>query len=444
VTGHPGTTNRLETVAKLQHRRDVTLPYLLARLRSAEAALLQFSERDPAYRKMAATDLHDAANRRKVYAGQYQALLNQTVFDEKRREESTLRTNDTDILPGSQGRLEKAWKDVTNAQAKLATFEPAYMLFERGEAFFSELFTIARHLVRLSAELPTQSSTRLREYRDSNLESLKFELFSPAPIHRELEQAKLVQSLTFLVERLGGSHPLVVKILDGKTPERRAGELLAGTRLADVAERRKLYDGGAKSIAASDDTMIRLARLVDPDARALRTRYENEVEEVERQAYAEIARVRFKAFGRNVAPDATFTLRLAFGVVQGYMEDGKPVPFHTTFGGAFDRAERMQHREPFALPRRWRDGKAKLDLSTPFNFVSTADTIGGNSGSPVLNRAGELVGVNFDRNRHGLVRNFLYTDEQARHIAVHCRAVLEALRKLYDCEPLVRELKGGT
>jgi hypothetical protein len=232
-------------------------------------------------------------------------------------------------------------------------------------------------------------------------------------------------------------------VLASNNPEKRAAELVGGCKLADVAVRKKLSDSGAMAIEASTDTMIQLARLIDVESRRLRKRYEEEVEEVERQAYAEIAKVRFQFYGRGVAPDATFTLRLAYGSVQGYDEDSRRVPVHTTFGGAFARAERMGHREPFVLPPRWREGRGKLDLATPINFVSTADTIGGNSGSPVLNRAGELVGINFDRNRHGLVRNFVYTDEQARHIAVHSRGVLEALRKLYDCAPLIRELNGS-
>src|SRR5439155_13277958 len=200
---------------------------------------------------------------------------------------------------------------------------------------------------------------------------------------------------------------------------------------------------GKPAINAGRASVIRRAKTIDAEARRLRTRYETEVEEPERQAYSELAKVRFRAFGRGVAPDATFTLRLAYGQVKGYEVGSEKVRFHTTFGEAFDRAAAVGGREPFDLPRRWLDGKAKLDPSTPMNFCSTADTIGGNSGSPVLNRDGELIGINFDRNRHGLVRNFVYTDVQARHVAVHCRAVLEALRKLYDADPLVWELTGG-
>jgi hypothetical protein len=216
--------------------------------------------------------------------------------------------------------------------------------------------------------------------------------------------------------------------------------LIRGTKLYDPAQRKKFVDGGKAAIDASSDPMIVLASKVDAEARRLRTRYETEVEEPERQAYAELAKLRFQKLGRGVAPDATFTLRLAFGQVKGYDLGGEKVRFHTTMGEAFDLSAKLGGREPFDLPKRWLDGKAKLDLSTPMNFCSTADTIGGNSGSPVLNRAGELVGINFDRNRHGLVRNFVYTDVQARHIAVHSRALLEALRKLYGADELVKEL----
>jgi hypothetical protein len=436
VTGHPGTTNRMETLAKLKHRRDLTLPYTLARLRAVEAALHQLSERGPEQARMAATDLHSAANARKAYSGQYQGLLDPAVLERKAKAEADFKAAVPDEDRG-------AFDRVADVQKALAGFERDYLLLERGDGFSSELFGIARQLVRLAAELPKPSAERLREYRDSNLESLKFRLFSPAPVHAELERVKLATALTFLAENLGGEHPLVKKVLAGKAPAARAAELVAGSRLADPAERKKLADGGTKAVEASDDALIRLARLVDGEARALRKRYEDEVEEPERQAYARIAQARFKRYGRGVPPDATFTLRLAFGVVKGYPVDGEALPYATTFGSAFERAEKQGHRPPFELPARWREGKGKLDLATPFNFASTADTIGGNSGSPVLNRAGELVGLNFDRNRHGLVRNFVYTEEQARHISVHSRAVLEALRRLYGADALVKELAAG-
>jgi hypothetical protein len=438
VTGHPGTTNRLETLAKLRHRRDVTLPYTLNRLRTLEAVLLQFSARGAEPAKMAAKDLHRVANARKAITGQYQGLLDPAILAVKEEEEKTLRKP----LPANDPAF-SAWDDIERIQKTFTPFEREYYLLERGDAFESDLFPLARHLVRLAVERPKANAERLREYRDSALESLEFQLFSPAPIHAELERLRLAAGLSFLAENLGGDHPLVTRILAGKPPAARAAELVAGSKLFDPEERRRLARGGMRAILASEDSFIQLALLIDPEARALRKRFEEDVEEPERQANGRIARARFAVLGTNVAPDATFTLRLAFGVVKGYAVDDTTLPFHTTFGGAFEKAERLGGHEPFELPRRWLDGKARLDPSTPLNFVSTADTIGGNSGSPVLNRAGELVGVNFDRNRHGLVRNFVYTDVQARHIAVHSRAVLEALRKLYDAGTLADELAGG-
>jgi hypothetical protein len=382
------------------------------------------------------------ANARKAYAGQYQGLLDPAILRRKAEEETALvigaRTKDAE----EQQALKTALKQIATAEKTFGGFERAYYLLERGDAFDSELFHIARHLVRLAVERPKPYAERLREYRESALESLEFQLFSPAPIYPELEQARLAGSLSFLAENLGGEHPFTVKVLGGQPPAARATELLASSKLADPAERRRIASGGVRAIEESTDPLIVLARQVDAGSRALRKRYEDEVEEVERQANARIARTRFAVLGTAIAPDATFTLRLAFGVVKGYTVDGVDLPYATTFGGAFQRAEQQGHRDPFVLPPRWVESQKKLDLATPFNFVSTADTIGGNSGSPVLNRAGELVGINFDRNRHGLVRNFVYTDQQARHIAVHSRGVLEALRTLYDAGPLVQELMG--
>lgn len=439
VVGHPGTTNRLETVEKLVHRRDVTLPYLLSRQRNMEAALEQYSARGPEQQRQAATILHSVANARKALSGQYQGLLNQEILQKKKSENenfAALAAKSREKAHGPDDRVLKLQKAIEEAQLRLRRIEKEFMLFERGDAFSCDLFTIARHLVRMAEELSKPSPERLREYRNTNLDSLRFQMFSPAPIYPALERVRLKAAMTFMAETLGGEHPIVLAVLEGKSPEARAEELIKGTKLIDVAERKRLTDPAA--IASSNDSMIRLARSVDEFSRRIRTKYEEEVEEPERQAYAELARLRFQAYGRSVPPDATFTLRLAFGTVRGYEVDGESLPYTTTVKDALARAKAMNHREPHALPMRWRS--SQIDPATPFNFVSTADTIGGNSGSPVLNRAGELVGVNFDRNRHGLVRNFVYTDVQARHIAVHSKMVLAALRAIYEAPELVEEL----
>jgi hypothetical protein len=441
VTGHPGTTNRNETIDKLQHRRDVTLPFTLARIRAMEAALIQYGERGPENKRQATTDLHRYANSRKAFSGQYQGLLDPATLRTKAVQEYNL-IGPVIKTPGSEphrAAYDHAVRRIAEIQKAYATFEKPYNLVETGTAFPSPLFSNARHVLRLTAEVEKESGKRLREYRDSNLESLKLELFSPAPIYTDLERTKLLTGITFLAEQLGGTHPLVVKVLNGKSPAQRVEELLK-TKMFDPAERKRLVEGGAIAVSQSTDPMIAFAHNIDDHARTLRKQFEEQVEEPERQAYGEIAKVRFAILGKTIPPDATFTLRLAYGVVKGYEADGQKIPFATTFSGLFDRAEKQRYKEPFELPKRWLDGRAKLDPTTPFNFSATSDTIGGNSGSPVLNRAGEFVGINFDRNRHGLVRNFVYTEEQARHISVHSKGILEALRKLYDCPDLVKEL----
>jgi hypothetical protein len=431
VSGHPGTTNRLETLDRLIHRRDHTLPYTLQMLRHREALLLQYAEKGPEHRRQANRDLYSVANARKALTGQFHGLLDPAILEAKASIERELRPTGSDA----------PWKRIAEAQKNLAGFERRYFLLERGDAFNSQLFRYARHLVRLADELPKKDGERLPEYRSSGLESLKFQLFAKVEVPRDLERVKLTGSLMFLAENVGGGAALFETILAGRSPSQRAEELVAGSRLDDPAFRKLLFEGGAKAIAEAKDPMIQFARLVDAEARALRQQYD-EAEEIQQQASSDIAKVRFERFGTSVAPDATFTLRLAFGVVKGYRVDGVDLPYATQFAGAFAKADEMKNREPFELPRSWLDKRTALDLTTPFNFVSTADTIGGNSGSPVLNRAGEFVGINFDRNRHGLVRNFVYTDEQARHISVHSRAILESLEKIYGAPELLHELRG--
>jgi hypothetical protein len=430
VSGHPGTTNRLETYEDLLRRREHTLPTTLLMLRFREALLTQYAEKGPEQRRWAQRDLFPIANARKALTGQYHGLLDPAIMKSKEDAQNALK-------PKSLDPEDNPWHKIA-----LITDNPFYPLLERGDFFDSRLFKIARHLVRLADELPKEDAKRLSEYRSSGLESLKFQLFSPAPISKDYEQMKLTGSFYYSAEMLGVIHnPFLDILFAGKSIPDRARELIQGTKLDDVEERKRLFEGGANAIEASSDPLIKFARDVDKAARKARQE-KDEGDEVRAQAYAEIAKIRFKKFGTSIAPDATFTLRLAFGTVQGYEVDGVRLAYTTTFEQMYARAKEQEYHPPFDLPKRWLGGKDKLDLKTPFNFVSTADTIGGNSGSPVLNRAGEFVGINFDRNRHGLVRNFVYTDHQARHISVHSRAILESLQKLYGADGLAKELIG--
>ncbi|MBI3823043.1 MAG: S46 family peptidase, partial [Planctomycetes bacterium] len=434
VSGHPGTTNRLETYDHIVHRRTVTLPYMLQMLRYREALLTQYAEKGKEQRRWAQRDLFPVANARKALTGQYHGLLDPAIMAEKKKLEAKLKPKDLKPFQGP-------WESILQVQNWMADFEADYYLIERGDAFDSRLFRIARNLVRLADELPKDDAIRLPEYRSSALDSLKLQLFSPAPISKEYERMKLTGSLYFLAEHKGNGNAslLLPRILHGKSIPQLVDTAIDGTKLDDVAERKRLFEGSRKAIAESKDSMIALARLVDSDGRDIRGDFD-ENDEIRTQAYADIAKIRFAKFGASIAPDATFTLRLAFGTVQGYEVDGVKLGHATTFDQMFARAKEQEHHHPFDLPKRWLDGKDKLDPKTPFNFVSTADTIGVNSGSPVLNRNGEFVGINFDRNRHGLVRNFVYTDHQARHISVHSKAIVESLRKLYDADGLVQEL----
>ena len=265
-------------------------------------------------------------------------------------------------------------------------------------------------------------------------------LYSTAPIHDDLELVKLTDSLGYLTEQLGGDNPIVKKILAGKGPAARAAELLTGTKLIDVAERKRLATGGKAAIAASNDPLIKLAAQVDPEARAVRKKFEEQVTEVERQAYAQIARALFEIEGPSRYPDATFTLRLSFGTVKGYQENGQSIPAVTTMGGAFEHANKHGNVAPWALPQSWHKHKNDIDLKTPFNFVSTCDIIGGNSGSPVINRAGEFVGIIFDGNIQSLVGDFIFDETQNRAVSVHSASILESIKKIYGAESLAAEL----
>lgn len=438
VSGNPGRTSRLFTTAALKLLRDVRMPATLNFLRRLEIQLQQYGAEGEEQTRRAKDELFSIQNSRKAFTGMLRSLQDPALVASKERAEKALRTR----VEGdpSLRKYAGAWDRISKAQKAYRELMWERAMFESTWGFRSRLFSLARTLVRMSKEDEKPNTERLREYRDSARSSLEQQLFSEAPTYLDLEQAKLGDSLSFLSERLGGDHPIVQKVLTGQSPQARAAQLIQNTGLADPAVRRSLAEGGWTAVKASDDPMIELARLVDPTARKVRKEFEEKVVEVEQQAYSEIADAIFATEGTSVYPDATFTLRLAFGPVKGYMENGQSVPPWTTMAGAFDHEKSHGGKEPWKLPKSWHRNRSRIDLSTPMNFVSTADIIGGNSGSPVINRKAEVVGLIFDGNIYSLAADYIYTDEVARATSVHSSAIREALLKIYDAPHLVNEL----
>ncbi|HEY6843208.1 MAG TPA: S46 family peptidase, partial [Thermoanaerobaculia bacterium] len=439
VSGHPGRTDRLNTLEHLEFFRDVTYPFTLNLLRRREVLLDTYSQRSAENERRAHDDLFSIKNSRKAYIGLLGGLQDPAIMQKKADAEAALRQK-VAADPQLGSAYGDAWQMVHNAFAAYRPFMTEYRFLEGSYAFNSDLFQLARTIVRLGEESQKPNAQRLREYRESNLPSIKLQLYSEAPVYDDLETVKLADSLSHWMENVGADNPLVKQVLNGKSPSERASELVRGTKLRDVAERRRLVDGGAAAINASNDPMIQLARLVDPRSRELRTMYESQVDEPLTQAYAKIANATFKAFGGETYPDATFTLRLSFGTVKGYDLNGVHDPWATTMSGAFQHAAEHKNQPPFDLPKSWFDKKAAIKGTTPFDFVSTADIIGGNSGSPVVNRAGEFVGIIFDGNLQSLPWDYQFDDRVGRAIAVDSASILEALRHVYAATNVVNEL----
>ncbi|SIO64939.1 dipeptidyl-peptidase 7. Serine peptidase. MEROPS family S46 [Singulisphaera sp. GP187] len=443
VAGHPGKTSRLNTVAHLEYLRDVSFPFSLEILHAREAFLAEYGKKGAEHARQAMDELFGYQNSRKAREGGLKGLKDEALMARKREAEVTLRDR-IKADHAAQAAYGSAWDKIAAAHQVSTKIAKRFNFLERGFAFDSALFHVARTLVRLAQEQEKPNGDRLREYRESALESLQLALFSDAPIYPEFEEAKLAHSLAFWKKGMGENDPLVARVLHGRTPEAVAKELVGGTKLADVSVRRALAKGGLKALLELDDPMIKLALAIDADARTLRTQYEDEVEDVLSAQYAGISKATFEAQGDSVYPDATFTLRLAFGTVKGYEAGGKFIPPYTTIGGAFKHADAHGNTTPYVIPPSWHQAKqeGRLNLETAMNFVSTADIIGGNSGSPVVNRDNEVVGLIFDGNVDSLVLDFAFDDRSARAISVDSRAIFEALKSVYHAEELAGELMG--
>lgn len=435
VSGHPGSTDRLLTVKQLEYQRDYDLPTLLKKFALRRAALNEYSARGPEPARRARNKIFGVENAAKAYTGELAGLQDQKLMAVKKGAEESLRA-----AAASRPELAfaaQSWERLAAVKDKLvARFKD---LQYRGAAD-SKLAGIAERIVRYVAEVDKPNDQRYQEFRDSNLDSLRFQLFSPAPVYADLDEALLAMDLRESLDQLGAEHPYVKAALAGQDPQTRAQELVSGTGLADPELRKKLVAGGRKAVAASKDPLIVWARTLDPLYRELRKWREDEVESVEALEGNKLAKARFAILGTSTYPDATFTLRLSYGKVAGYEEGTTRVPYKTTFHGLYDRAASFDNAPPFDLSPLEAERKADVDLSAPLDFVTTNDIIGGNSGSPVFNRDGEYVGLIFDSNIPGLVGRYVYSDERARAVAVHSSGIIEGLRKVYRMDSLADEL----
>ncbi|HTG15906.1 MAG TPA: S46 family peptidase [Blastocatellia bacterium] len=454
LPGNPGSTARLLTLAQIQFQRDVGNPLQKQVWTSRRDALTRYSERGPEQARQAGSGIRSFNNSLKRLVGQQEGLMNPRMMAKKEAEEKALRdavARRADLQKAygdAWDQIDAAYRNYPQMATRIAfsTLTPSRVdLF--GTPFgnpVSRFATYAAAIVRYSEETRKPNNQRYDELRDSNLESFRFSLLSRAPIYPEIEEHLLAAWLEEAQKTLGAGDPFVRAALGGSTPAAAAKRAVSGTRLADVDARKALIEGGLQTVAKSDDPMIVLARDVEPITRELRAWLEQKIQSVETSAGEKIAKARFAVYRRSLPPDANFNLRISYGRVLGYEEDTTLVPYKTTFFGLYDRARSFDEKPPYDLPRRYREGKDKLELATPLNFVYTADTIGGNSGSPVINRNAEIVGLNFDSNIQKLPNRYWYVDdaEGGRAVGVHSAAIIEAMRKLYDAEKLVKEIVG--
>jgi hypothetical protein len=438
LPGNPGSTSRLLTVSQLKYQRDVGNPLQKLVWESRLHALEGYSKRGPEQARQAHATIRSLNNSLKRLSGQQDGLLNPKQFGKKEKEEADLKAG-LAKKPALSAQYAPAWAEIGRAYAALPKMANRIAFTTLAP---SRLGAIASQIVRYAEETKKANDQRYDEFRDNRLESLKLGLLSPAPIYPELEEATLSQWLIDARKALGPNDAFIRATIGMSDPATAVHQAITNTTLKDPGVRKALLDGGAAAVVASNDPLIKMARAVEPIIRELRAWNETNITNVESVAGQKIAQARFAVYGKSMPPDANFNLRISYGRVKGYVEDTTLVPYKTTFYGLYDRADSFNQMEPWNLPDRWQKGRDKLDLSTPLDFVYTADTIGGNSGSPVVNRNGEFVGINFDSNNQKLSNRYWYVEEEesGRAVGVHSAGIIEALRKLYKADDLVREL----
>ena len=439
VSGHPGSTNRLSTVAQLETERDVVYPLSISVITRRLGALRQYAARGAEEARQATDLTFSLENALKASRGEYEGLRDPQLFARKQEEERTLRAR-VAADPAWNAAYGGAWEAIETAEQ---TRRSLYKKIRFQQLHGSDLAGLATTLVRYIEERQKPDPERLDGYHDSQLPALELQLFSPAPVYPALDEVLLADALQESLEALGPSDPFIAAVLKGRNPADVAREAIRGTRLGDPRARRQLVASGQAGLESSTDPLVVLARQADRFARANEKEFDDKVKSIETTASDKIGRARFAIFGHAAYPDATFTLRLSYGQVKGYPLNGTIAPSKTTLYGLYERAYAFDLKRPFALPKRFFDRQPTLDLTTPMNFATTNDIIGGNSGSPVVNRLGEFVGIIFDGNIESLAGRFIYSEEKNRAVAVHSAIIIEALRKLYDAGSLVNELLGS-
>ena len=436
ISGHPGSTSRQDTMAELMVERDVVEPAVTEYLKRRLAAAQAYAAQGPEQARQVGSTIFGIQNSLKVYVGRAEALADKSLIAKKQAEEDDFRQK-INANPERKKEYGGVWETIAKAEEQVKP-EIRYQLFRRTD---SRLFTIALQLVQYVAEIKKPDGERLPQFHDANLQSLKFQMLSPAPIMVPTEKLFMKSALNLAQEKLGKTDPYVQALLQNGAVEGTVDSLIDGTKLADVAARKALIDGGEAAIAASTDPMIVAARRVDPILRETQRKMRDTVGSVLTPAGEKLGKARFLVYGKDVYPDATFTLRLSYGTVDGYPYNGTVAPPITTFYGLYDRADSFGNKPPFDLTPKEQAGLRKLDLATPLDFVSTGDIIGGNSGSPVVNREGELVGLIFDGNIESLAGDFVYDGSKNRAVSVHSAGMIEGLRKLYGANALADELE---
>jgi V8-like Glu-specific endopeptidase len=436
VSGHPGTTDRLLTAAQLESQRNFEIPNWLLRYSELRGRFIQFSTTSEQNARITADQLNGVENSIKVRRKQLDALLDDELFERKLAEQATLQKHVAGD-PSLRAAVGDPWSEIEKAEAVKEGLYLPWLNIEQGAGFQGRLITYARALVRGAEERAKPNNDRFREYTDTALPRIEQQLGAAVPVYTELEELRLTFGLERMREWLGPDHPLVRQLLSKESPADLARRAVAGSKLADPAARLALWNGGAAAVAASTDPMIQLARAIEPEARRLRKEYEDKVESPTDLAAEKLAKARFAVLGTSVYPDATFTLRLNYGTVGAWVENGKPVEPVTQLSRAFERATGAR---PFRIPESWLAVRDRLDMSTPFNLATNSDIVGGNSGSPLISARGEVVGLLFDGNIHSISGSYWFDTEKNRAVAVHPAIMREAMTKVYRADALLREL----